>query len=47
MTYYFHCDGKASCSNTQADEQDCPEETFVCNEKKEEEYVSKHVKALT
>ena len=46
MTYNFHCDGKPSCSNTLVDEQDCPEEKFVCNGKEEEEYVSKDVRAF-
>ena len=46
MTYNFHCDGKRSCSNTLVDEQDCPEEKFVCNGKEEEEYVSKDVRAF-
>ena len=31
MTYFFQCDGKHSCRNTDIDEKYCDEEPFVCN----------------
>ena len=37
MTYFFQCNGKESCKNTDVDERYCEEEMFVCNN---EEYVS-------
>ncbi|KAL5261154.1 hypothetical protein ACHWQZ_G007008 [Mnemiopsis leidyi] len=38
MTYFFQCNGKESCKNTDVDERYCEEEMFVCNN---EEYVNK------
>ena len=37
MTYYFHCDGKSNCANTNIDEEYCDGEILVCNK---EEHVN-------